>query len=153
MPFLVFLAPYSFSLGERWVYLGKPKDCEGCENNRLCHSNSKPGDVFNIIEDRKTKIFCKLRQDEITAVVGEKITLAALDCKIVGVKATLKYKSIKCESYNCPMLDICMIGVPTGSMIKVEEVIKNINCQNDNNKRISLVRIIELPSSTSNENV
>jgi uncharacterized protein (UPF0179 family) len=141
LPNLAFLAKDSFEIGERWTYLGNAVECAGCEHEKFCHAGLSPGDTFLIIGDRGTKIYCALRDSEVTAVVTKKEVIAALQTKIVEVGITTVYDPIRCDFLECPMADCCLSGPSSGVTIKIEEILRTFDCQYYARRCITMVRV------------
>lgn len=138
---LSFLAQGSFKTGERWTYLGRATECLNCEHERFCHSGLTPGDTFLVTEDKKTRIYCALRESEVMTVTIRREAVAALQTKIAEVGLTTRYEPVCCDSFECQMADYCSSGPASGAMIKVEEVLKTFNCHRHARRCITLSRV------------
>ena len=140
-PDIVFLARGSFEIGERWTYLGNAVECASCEQEKFCHAGLSPGDTFLVIEDKRTKIHCSLRGSEVTTVVVKKEIIAALQTKLVEVGMAMIYDSIRCDFLECPMLGYCLSGPSSGTMIKIEEILRTFDCRRYVQRYITLARV------------
>ncbi|MEM2841853.1 MAG: UPF0179 family protein [Thermoproteota archaeon] len=138
---IVFLAKGSFKIGERWTYLGNAVECVSCEQERFCHAGLSPGDIFSIIEDKRTNIYCSLRGSELTTVVVKKEIIAALQTRLVEIGITMIYDPIRCDFLECPTLDYCLLGPSSGTMIKIEEILRTFDCRRYVQRYITLARV------------
>lgn len=137
------LEPNSAIPGSIWIYVGESEECLNCQAKEICHGSIYPGMLFEILDRRGAKNFCKLRETEVETVEIKrpKMTIA-IDNRLAKEGAITEYVRRDCYEEDCSFIGSCVpFDLRRAQKIKVTKVIKSFPCSVEPEKTFSLVDI------------
>jgi len=141
--FFTLLDPDSVKPGKTWVYTGESEECLSCSVRELCHGSLYPGMSFEVLERRRARNYCKLRDFEIESVeIRRPETTIAIDSRLAKEGALTEYNRKDCLKVDCPFVELCSpFELEEGQKIKVIEVVKSFPCPISPDRALSVVRV------------
>lgn len=99
MPGRIFtlLDPASAKPGKIWRYLGEFEECAECSVREICHGSLYPSMLFEVLQRRNAKNYCKLRDLDIESVEISRPTVTiAIDSRLAKEGAITEYSAKNC---------------------------------------------------------
>jgi len=136
------LDPASAKSSKVWRYVGEFEECTKCSVREICHGSLYPGMLFEVLERRNARNYCKLRDLEIESVeISRPIVTIAIDSRLAKEGAITEYSSRNCLRGDCPFIELCEpLDLGSQQRMKVMEVIKSFPCSSSPDRSLSIVR-------------
>ncbi|AFK22944.1 UPF0179 family protein [Pyrococcus sp. ST04] len=125
--------------GLEFIYYGPAEPCKTCKLARVCIGNLEVGRRYKIVSVRNIEHPCPLHEGKVRTVrVVEPAIEVLIDPRYAIAGSKIKLKFVECDDPE--KLEIIRPeGLFEGDMVKILEIVSDVEC---NGKKYKLVRVV-----------
>jgi len=130
--------------GYRFVFTEPATECLNCRFRRVCVDKLKLGHVYEVTKVYNIRNKCPINEYVVTVEVEESPVEVAIDRRLAVEGMVVNYVRRNCDKVDCSNYPYCVPKlVPKSVKVKIESVLRHIECPKDLKLSIAKVKVLE----------